>query len=68
MQQKAKKHSYRYNCTTKFFVPDFYKYCRNIITTRYQQCHRQTKRSQEALAENGGTIKYTELLHIKLIF
>ena len=44
------------NRITKFLVPIFYKYCRNIITTRYQQCHRQTKRSEEALAENGGAL------------
>ena len=28
-----------------------------MITTRYQQCHRQTKRSEEALAENGEHYK-----------
>ena len=28
-----------------------------MITTRYQQCHRQTKRSEEPLAENGEHYK-----------
>ena len=44
------------NRITKFLVPSFNKYCRNEITTRYQQCRPQTKRSEEALAENGGTL------------
>ena len=50
---------------TKFLVPGFYKYCRNEITTLYQQCCCQTKQSERALAKNGGTIKWTKLLHIK---
>ena len=41
------------NPTTKFLVPSFYKYCRNEITKRYQQCRRQIKRSEGNLAENG---------------
>ena len=45
------------NRITKFLVPTFKKYSRKEITTRYQQCHRQTKQSEGALAENGGTIK-----------
>ena len=36
------------NRITKFLVPGFYKYCRNEITTRYQQCRRQTKQSEGA--------------------
>ena len=38
-------------------VPSFNKYSRNEITTRYQQCRRQTKQSEWALAENGGHYK-----------
>ena len=54
------------NRSTKFLVPSFNKYSRNEINTRYQQCRRQTKRSERALVEDGGgTIKWTELLHIK---
>ena len=55
------------NRITKFLVHSFNKYSRNEISTRYQQCRRQTKRSERALGENwgGGTIKWTELLHIK---
>ena len=41
------------NRITKFLVPSFNKYSRNEITTRYQQCRRQTKRSERTLAENG---------------
>ena len=41
------------NRITKFLVPSFNKYSRNEISTRYQQCRRQTKRSERALAENG---------------
>ena len=52
------------NRITKFLVPSFNKYSRNEITKRYEQCRRQTKRSERALAENGGDYK-TELLHVK---
>ena len=46
------------NRITKFLVPSFNKYSRNEITTRYQQCRRQTKRSVEiALAKNGAHYK-----------
>ena len=45
------------NRNTKFLVPSFYKYCRNKLTSCYQQCRRQTKRSEGALAENGGHYK-----------
>ena len=48
------------NRITKFLVPSFNKYSRNEISTRYQQCRRQTKRS-----EMGPSRKWTELLHIK---
>ena len=50
---------------TKFLVLSFYKCSTNEIIILYQQCRRQTKRSERAPAENGGTIKWTELLHIK---
>ena len=54
------------NSSTKFLVTIFNKYCRNEITTRYQQCRRQTKRSERALAEKWGALeKWAELLHIK---
>ena len=42
------------NRITKFLVPSFNKYSRNEINTRYQQCRRQIKRSERALAEDGG--------------
>ena len=56
------------NRITKFLVPIVsINIFRNEITTRYLQCRRQTKRSERALAENGGegTIKLNKLLHIK---
>ena len=33
--------------------------------SRDSACRRQSKRSERALAESGGVLKYTELLHIK---
>ena len=45
------------NRITKFLVSNFNKYFMNEITTRYQQCRRQTKQSEGALAENGGHYK-----------
>ena len=42
------------NRITKFLVPSFNKYSRNEISTRYQQCRRQTKQSERALAEDRG--------------
>ena len=53
--RRQKKHSYP-NRITKFLVPRFNKYSRNEITTRYQQCRRQTKRSEGDLAENWGVL------------
>ena len=41
---------------TKLLVPSFNKYSRNEITTRYQQCRRQTKRSERDKAENGEAL------------
>ena len=41
------------NLITKFLVPSFNKYSTNEINTRYQQCRRQTKRSERALVEDG---------------
>ena len=61
---ESKKNIHITNRITKFLVPSFNKYSRNEITTRYEQCRRQTKRSERALAENGGDYK-TELLHVK---
>ena len=57
-QEKAKavedkKNIHITNRITKFLVPSFNKYSRNEISTSYQQCRRQTKRSERALAENG---------------
>ena len=51
---KGKKNIHITARITKLSVLSFHKYCRNEITTRYQQCRRQTKRSEGALAENGG--------------
>ena len=44
------------NRITKFLDPSFNKYSRNEINTRYQLCRRQTKRSERALAEDGGAL------------
>ena len=44
------------NRIIKFLVPSFNKYSRNEISTRYQQCRLQTKRSERALAEDGGAL------------
>ena len=64
-QEKA-KNIHITNRITKFSVPRFYQYCRNEIITCYQQCRRQTKRSEGALAENGGHYKNRlNFLHIK---
>ena len=41
---RRQKNIYITNHITKFLVPSFNKYCRNEISTRYQQCRRQTKR------------------------
>ena len=55
-RSRRQKNIHITNRITKFSVPSFYKYCRNEITTRYQHCRRQTKRSEGALAENGGAL------------
>ena len=54
---EGKKNIHITNRITKFLVPSFNKCPRNEISTRYQQCRRQTKGSERALAENGGHYK-----------